>query len=206
MSEATSKPIEATPTIRARRQLARLVAAWALAAVTALCASLGLWSFLAPDGPAGSILPLSPPHVRFADVKLDPSRGPVDLDGAERETRRALAHSPGLAIAWVRLAYIETWRHGRLTPAALEHLRKSYEVAPLGPDASAARITLIFESWPDAPPEIRSRALREVVAVRARNREEAHKWVEAIRNPEGRLAIGMAIAAAESEDALKRLD
>jgi hypothetical protein len=183
-----------------------LVAAVVLAGAGGLASVAGLWAVLSPEGWSASVLPLSPPHEALANAKLNPDLGAVDLDAAERATRRVLSRSPGLATAWVRLAYIETWRHGRLTPKALEHLETSYEIAPLGPDVSRARTALIFESWAAASPPIRAQALREVAAIRGRDREAAQKLADDIRNPEGRLAIGMAIATLQSEDALRRLD
>lgn len=175
-------------------------------ATTAVLAIAGVWAFADPAGPAARFAPLSPPLAALANDHLSPGGRPVDLDAAERETRIQLALSPATASAWLRLAYIDYWRHGRLTAEGFADLARSYEIAPLGPDVSRARLTLGFELWGSMPPAVREQLLREVAALRERDREGAIAFAGRIGNPEGRLAIGMAIAVLDSEDELKASD
>lgn len=176
------------------------------AAVTGAFAFAGLWVLASPTSPLTSLLPLSPSHEALANARLVPGAGPADLDVAERETRQELALSPALATAWLRLAYIDYWRHQRLTDAGLADLRRSYEIAPLGPDASIARLKLVFELWPTMPSDMRNQALKELAAIRERDRDATREFANKIINPEGRLAIGAGIAVLDSEDALRASD
>jgi hypothetical protein len=137
---------------------------------------------------------------------LTPGQHPVDLDAAEQQTRRELALAPTTATAWLRLAYIDYWRHGRLTPAGLANLNRSYDTAPLGPDASASRLTLGFELWGEMTPELRVLLLRELAAFRERDADATRAFAYRIGNPRGRLAAGMAIAELEMKGALKAPD
>jgi hypothetical protein len=169
------------------------------ALVTAVCAIAGVWALAAPESPLTAVLPLSQPHAALAIKDLTPGARPVDLNAAERQTRWELALSPTTATAWLRLAYIDYWRHGRLTSAGLANLNRSYEIAPLGPDASAARMTLGFELWAQMTPDLRAQLLRELTAFRERDREAARAFAGRITNPNGRLVVGMAIAELDTK-------
>lgn len=115
------------------------------------------------------------------------------------ETRAALASSPALASGWLRLAYLEVLEHGALTPAAREALDRSYEIAPLGPDVSEPRLRLVFGMWSAMPEEIRSQALAELSAAKFRDKPATYALAQDVRDPAGRLAIGMGLAAIEIE-------
>lgn len=182
----------------------RLVAAVVLSAVTALCAALGVAVLVAPAGPLGLIVPLSLPHELEADRLLAGGAGPGALTEAASESRKAMTLSAGRASIWVREAYLDAWRNGRLTNAGARALDKSYQVSELGPDVSVARLKLVFEYWPIMPQLIRDRALREFAANAPYKREAFEPMIAGLQSPEGRLVAGMALAEHDANEALSR--
>lgn len=180
----------------------RVGLAAALAGATALCAVLGAWVVAAPQGALAGASPFAYAHDARAALHMKAALSGEDLDDAEREARAALALSPALAVTWVRLAYIETWRHRRITPEAVQDLSRSYQVSPLGPDVSPARIKFVLEAWPVLPPELREQAFADFEALWRRRRAEATQLAEGIVDPQGRLVAGMALAEFEAKAAL----
>lgn len=169
------------------------------AASAALLSGLTLYVLLAPTSGLAAAAPLSPPHEARAMRALGQVRDVTGLAEVAAETRLMLDSSPALAGGWLRLAYLEVLEHGRLTPAALAALKRSYEVAPLGPDVSDPRLRLVFGMWSQMPEDIRDQALDELKAAKYRDKPAAYALVGTIGDPAGRLAIGMGLAAIEIE-------
>lgn len=167
--------------------------AGALAALTGLT----LYVLLVPASSLAGLSPLSPPHEARAMMALGRVRDVKGLADVTAETRAALDSSPALASGWLRLAYLDILKHGRLTPLGLAMLQRSYEIAPLGPDVSEPRLRLVFGMWPQMPESIRVQALEELKGEKYRDREAAYAIAADVRDPAGRLAIGMGLAAIE---------
>ena len=182
----------------------RLVLAGGLAAVTLVAGGLSAWIVADPAGPLGAAAPFTYAHDARAAHHMKAALGEEDFRAAEREIRLTLAQSPALATAWVRLAYVDTWRSRGLTPLAVSSLARSYEVSPLGPDVSTARVKLVLEAWSVLPPEIRAQGLTELEAMRWRRPEEAMALVQGITDAQARLAGGMTLADADAKAALRR--
>ncbi|MFN3523125.1 MAG: hypothetical protein ACK4YQ_12825 [Phenylobacterium sp.] len=204
MSEVSPAAASATArTVRPSVQ-PRVALAAALAAATALAAGLGAWAVARPLGGLAAVSPLAGVHDARAAAHMKAILGSEDLDEAEREARMTLAQSPAQASAWVRLAYVETWRHRRVTPEALRNISRSYKVSPLGPDVSRARVKFALEAWPELPRALQDQALVELETMRWRKPEEAGRLVQGIVDLQGRLVGGMALADADAKAALRR--
>ncbi len=170
--------------------------------VATLAVSLIALAQLSPVGrDLPAILPLTQQHMDRAAAFLSGPRGrdPAALAGAEREAQRALDTSPTRTDAWLTLAYVEDLRAGRLTPQALEKLRKSYLFGALDPDVSFWRLRFCFDQWTALPADVRKDARRELAAVWQRDDKRADLKTLAthVTDPSGRLAMTIEIALLE---------
>lgn len=125
-----------------------------------LVVSLGL---AAPTSDMGQWTGLSPiREARAQAILARPSPGSADIAQARQETMLSLQQSPSNATAWLRLAYLERAPDGRLSPASLNALDKSYGVAPFGPDNTRWRLGFILDHWSQVTPDLRQSALDEL--------------------------------------------
>lgn len=113
---------------------------------------------------------------------------------AAAETRRSLALAPANPRPWLRLAYIETLRSGALTAPALEHLERSYVLAPYGPDDTPWRLSFMFQHWDRLTPSLRRLALRELAVDRRGRRALGRQLMGEVSNPSGRVALALMLA------------
>jgi hypothetical protein len=181
-----------------------LWAAWALAGTTLVLSAAILWAMADPDSPAQSMLRLaSVEESRAGDILEQKPVTPKRLDAAEAAARRALAQAPTHAMAWLQLAYIDRQRHGRLTPAGLQALQRSYDFEPYGPDVTEWRVLFAFDHWGQLTPELRRQVLREVEARWSvpDNRQHMREWPQAIANPSGRVAALLTLKNLETASA-----
>lgn len=190
------------PRAGARWPSPRVGLAAALAVVTGVCAALGARVIAAPQGRLAGLSPIAYAHDARAAQHMRAALSGEDLDDAEREARKALAQSPAMAVTWVRLAYIDTWRRRAVTPEAIEDLSRSYEVSPLGPDVSEARIKFVLEAWTGMTPALRDQAMLDLESLWRRRPEDANRLVKGIVDPHGRLVGGMALAEFDAKRAL----
>lgn len=145
------------------------VGAWVLLALIAIGAA-----GLAAAVQAGAALP-----SRIADAPTFERA----LASLERERSASLADAgPDL-----RRAYLEGLRAGPLNAAAIEALRRSYALEPLGPDASAWRLRFVFEHWTDLPHDLRDRARAELTTAFPRHGWAMRELPESIAEPRGRM-------------------
>lgn len=203
MSEASPVTIPVKPRGRRLAVAPRVAMAATLAGATAVCAALGAWVVASPQSSLAGASPFAYAHDARAALHMKAALSGEDLDDAEHEARAALAQSPALAVTWVRLAYIETWRHRRVTPAAAQDLSRSYQVSPLGPDVSPARTKFALEAWPVLSPELREQAIADFEAWWRRRPEDATRLAQGIVDPQGRLVAGMALAEFDAKAALR---
>ena len=108
---------------------------------------------LSSPGPTGELYDLA--------AQLALLRPPVDMNAAERLTRKALERSPARAESWARLAYIELLREGKLTDKALEYLDHSFVVEPAGyKQFMLWRLEFMFGHWSQLPPSLQEASMR----------------------------------------------
>ena len=92
----------------------------------------------------------------------------ADLDRAEADTREALRRSPARGNAWVRLAYLDTARDGRLDESGRAAFARSYRVEPYGPrDLRRWRLEFALTRWSLIDPDTQAAVLEEARAAAA---------------------------------------
>ncbi len=108
---------------------------------------------LTPPGPTGELYDLA--------AQLALLRPPIDMNAADRLTRKALERSPARAESWARLAYIGLLRKGKLTDQALEYLDHSFVVEPAGyKQFMLWRLEFMFSHWSQLPPSLQEATMR----------------------------------------------
>ncbi|MDP3175124.1 MAG: hypothetical protein Q8M88_11900 [Phenylobacterium sp.] len=123
---------------------------------------------------------------------------PAKLAEAERLTRKELQFGPYRVDAWCRLAFIQRRRAGRLDNAAIQSMRRAYEVAPFSTEVFLWRTEFLFDNWSQAPDDLKQRALAETRAFYAmwRNRQAVELMAARVEDPAGRLAIELVLLSA----------
>jgi hypothetical protein len=123
---------------------------------------------------------------------------PAALAQARRLVHDQLAYSPFDAVAWLRLAAIETDASpgGRLTPAAVAALETSYRFTPVDIRVARWRLRFAFEHWTELSPPLRRAAEAEVRSLSAipENRDALRPLAREIAAPGGRLAFHLLFA------------
>jgi len=177
------------------RAVAPLAAAGALGVVT-LATGLGFAVAMArPDldlGPASNLLAV---HEARAEAAL--AAGQLEAAGAH--TRAARAEAPLTSHAWAREAALAWRREGRLGPATVAALERSYAVAPYGPDVTEWRLAFLLEHWTELPPALRAASLDELKVYAIYRPGPARALGEGVTNPSGRLAVTAALRLGELE-------
>lgn len=140
------------------------------------------------------LVKLAAGYARPAERLLaDPAPSPDAIAEAERLSRRALAQFPYDDSSWLRLAYAERLRHGRLTPQGVALLRRSYDLAPIDIYAGVWRISFVLENSQSIPRDVRQSARHEFGALWRdyRRRGELLQMVQTLRSPAGRLSAAL---------------
>jgi hypothetical protein len=164
--------------------------AWVVALVTALAAGAALIGYAAPESGLAKALPLSElANIRASRLLEAEHPTARQLAGAEAESRRALALSPADSEAWARLAYIDSLRHPPISAAGLEDLKRSYRVAPLGPDISRWRVRFALERWRALSPDLRTSVEAEIPPLWWRDQAYVEGLPDQVNDPDGRVAI-----------------
>jgi hypothetical protein len=177
--------------------------AFVMAAVTFVSASFLAIGLAAPDSVFGALSPLSLAHDRRASNILDHEpHTPANLERARQETWQALNQSPADDAAWLRLAYIDRLKHGRLTGEGTTWLERSYEVAPFGPETSLWRVRFAWENWDALTPELRKQVADEVRVQWPTRKGDYAALSAAVANPAGRLAAALMVSQLRRSDAL----
>ena len=145
---------------------------------------VGAWVLLAlvgigAAGLAAAVQAGAAPPSRIADAPT--------LERALAKVERERSALPADAEPDLRRAYLEGLRAGPLNAAAIEALRRSYALEPLGPDASSWRLRFVFEHWPDLPTDLRDRARAELTAAFPRHGWAMRELPESVASPQGRM-------------------
>jgi hypothetical protein len=174
-----------------------IIAVVALGLVALAGAGLGLGAYADPGGPVAGVAPLAAvDEARAAQLLNQPQPNAAQITRAEAAARSALRKAPTHAAAWLELAYADALRHGRLTPAGLVALRRSYDFEPLGPEVSPWRIRFVSEHWTEVGPELRRESIKETEALwtAAGGREVLTALPQKIVNTSGRLSLALTVA------------
>lgn len=166
-----------------------------LAAGTALLGLAGLMVLNtgATVGAPPISVALSQGYDEAAYRRLLKAPSPADLDWAAAKSRQALAVAPYENNPRLRLAYVETLRHGRLTPEGARLFSQSYDLLPLDPNVAAWRMGFGLEHWESLTPDARRAVYEEARAFhRLGSRDvDVRQVLRGVRNPSGRLAAAL---------------
>ena len=123
----------------------------------------------------------------------------AELDWAAAKSRQALAVAPYENGPRLRLAYIETLRHGRLTPEGVQLFAQSYDLVPLDPNVAAWRIGFGLEHWASLTPDARRAVYEEAKAFhQLRSRDvDVRRVLRGVRSSSGRLAAALWLSSFE---------
>jgi hypothetical protein len=179
----------------------KLAAAAALAAATALASVAALVAL--NGGGAVKIgawrpLELAAGYDRAADALVRTAR-PADLRRAEALSRRAIALHPYDIGAWLRIAYVEAQVHGKLTPAGIAALRRSYDLVAYDPDEASWRIAFALQHWADLPADLKAAVRAEAMSVGSswRHRARIVEVLKGVTNPAARLTAMLWVSQIE---------
>ena len=127
------------------------------------CTSLAGTLAIAVGATSGSVsVPIFREWGLGAELTADAAvrRGqPRDLSLALND--KAIKASPMNAAAWLRVAYIRSGEAGPLDKTAVDAVRRSYSVAPFGPDVTAWRLKFLYGRWSSLPSDIRAYVIDE---------------------------------------------
>jgi len=175
-------------------RLSLLVAAPILAAGLSVAALVALnGGGEARLGPL-TLMRLSAGYARPAEQLLaTPSPSPRAVREASALSERALRQFPYDNSSWLRLAYADTLRNGRLTPEGVAILRRSYEIAGVDIYAGVWRISFILENSQSIPRDVRMSAKKEFETLWRdyHKRDDLQQMAVAVRNPAGRLSAAL---------------
>jgi len=116
----------------------------------------------------------SPPDHLEALAELGVQPATQDIEAAHIAARDAVNADPSRAHAWGLLAYLETLRAGKITPASLEALTQSMNACPLcDQDLIRWRFNFVMANWGAIPDVTRRRAFEQADILRwiGQNRE-----------------------------------
>lgn len=106
-----------------------------------------------------------PVQAEQVALKADPKG--LDADFQRRTALVVLAGRPADANGWLRLAYADIKKHGRLTDEGRNAFEMSYLVQPFGgSNAAPGRLALALAVWSQLSPQTRGDALIEIRLAR----------------------------------------
>jgi len=114
----------------------------------------------------------------------------ADISAATLLSKDALRLSPYATAARLRLVYIDTVAHHRLTSEGAAAYALSYDLVPIDPDVAPWRIRFGLEHWSDLPTETRQDVYNEAKSLDGVISHEINvrNVLNSVKNPAGRLA------------------
>jgi hypothetical protein len=148
------------------------------------------------------VLEMAAGYDRAADAALATGK-PQALVEARNLSRRALAQNPYDTSAWLRIASADALSHGRLTPAGVAALGRSYDLAGIDPYVATWRTGFSLEHWDQLPAEVKADVRSEALAVGRRwsHQEKMLKMLDGVRNPRARMTAALWAARLRSRAA-----
>lgn len=145
-----------------------------------------------------SILPTAPAEALASSVETGLASGATDqatLDRLDALSRREVAMSPGVGVAWLRKAAVD-FKRGDFARAN-EALDRSYTVAPLHTSAFMARTRLAYEHWARLTPAVRKQVIYQVRVEYKRSGGDRRltALANSIQDPSGRIGLALLIVA-----------
>ena len=116
--------------------------------------------------------------------------GPAEATAIARSLRvveAEAAAAPADATPHLKRAYLEDLRGRPANAAALNALRRSYALEPLGPDATVWRLRFVFNHWPAMPVDLRQKARIELAAAFPRHGWAMRELPQSVSDPTGRM-------------------
>ena len=170
-----------------------LSAAWAAAVigVTALATTgAAAFALALPNSAPARLLNLAASHEARASVLVSGATPTAaDLALAQQETVWSLREAPANPTAWLRLSYIDSRRPEGLGPAGLDALKRSYDVAPFGPDDTDWRLRFAFNHWTLLDPAARRLAIDELRNALKSTNIWGDGLAQDVSDPAGRIAL-----------------
>jgi hypothetical protein len=182
--KAAPKPDRAHPAFSVRTAL--WIALMAVSAITIVpiawtaAVNLETWTLLqADDASVKSKLTNTGKDLASADyletlAELGVQPATQDLEAARLAAKTAVEVDPSRAHAWSLLAYLDSVKDGKITPAALDALTRSMNACPLcDQDLIRWRFNFVLANWNAVPDELRRRAFEQADILRwiGQNRE-----------------------------------
>ena len=175
----------------------RLTALTALLAGCAVLSILGLIALRcggrAAIGPA-TLLEVAAGYDRAAEQAVEsPRPSPTALAGAAAASRAAIAQYPYDTRAWEMLAFVDRLENGRLTPAGVAALQRSYDLIGIDAANGLWRIRFALENSQAIPKSLRA-SVREEVAALWTFDEDRSRIIDLqpkLENPAGRLSLAL---------------
>jgi len=174
-----------------------------LAALPVVCAGASVLALVSLNGGgalrlgAADLMPLAAGYDRRATAVSAAAMptGQVHTDAVARSLA-AIAQYPYDTGAWLRLAYLHQSADGQLTPEALAALERSYDLVAVDPDFAPWRIGFALEHSQALPKPLRAQVREEVSALWTQpgQRGRLRELQKALRNPAGRLSLGLWIS------------
>ena len=179
-----------------KRQL-RLAAMIGLFAGCALLSTLGLIALRGGGsvalGPV-RLLEVAAGYDRRAKQDVDSARpSRVALADAATASRAAIAQYPYDTRAWEMLAFVNRLENGRLTPAGVAALQRSYDLVGIDPADGHWRIAFALENSQAIPRSLRA-SVREEVFARWTYWDDRSRIIDLqpkLENPAGRLSLAL---------------
>lgn len=137
---------------------------------------------------------------------------PSRLKDAEMRDRlllsvaRAATGAPADAGPQLARVYLETGEKGAFPSTAVEALRRSYQLEPLGPDATQWRLRFIFDHWTVMPSDLRSSAQKELRAAFPRHGWAMRDLPGEVFDPSGRMVATLLFETLRIEQTARTID
>lgn len=137
------------------------------------------------------------PAERLLQATVPPAE---DQARAAALSRAALDEFPYDVSSWLRLAYVDRLRNGRLSPQGVAYLKTSYDLAAVDIYAGVWRIGFVLENSQDIPRDVRLAARKEFEALWGahRYRDDLTQMAGSVQNPAGRLSAALWLNRAKS--------
>jgi hypothetical protein len=90
-----------------------------------------------------------------------------NVEAAQDAARRSVEADPSRAGAWAQLAWLEYSKGSKVTPAALDALKRSMEACPVcSQDLVRWRFNFVLANWASVPDELRHKAFEHADILR----------------------------------------
>lgn len=95
--------------------------------------------------------------------------------------------APAEAMMSLQRAFLESLKPGALNESAINAIRRSYILEPLGPDATVWRLRFVFNHWAAMPQDVRENARAELNAAFPRHGWAMRELPQTVNDPTGRM-------------------